>query len=368
MRSTFINIALLLGSIVVSLFMFEGALRVKAAFKPCHALGSIPNPLVWHLRPANQDLHLRCEEYDTIYRTNSSGFRGPEFPSMEKSDDTARVVFLGDSFVEAIEVEEDERFPRLVDTELGEKTDAVILGYAGSSPVHALAYYRHIGGLYSPDVVVHAFYSVNDIIEHDDDFSQSESGTIQVQPHPHENWRLRLGRNSLLVQLVYDRVYRPIRLGFIEEEEASIREISGPFFNFTKDGYNDLETKGAWQYTKSIMQTLQAEVEADGAQLVIIMIPPFFLVHEERKIELEELFSGYLPLEDLDYTSTYDRLVEELRSTNILVVDPIEALQLAYANGERIYLPKDPHVTEVGHRILADELLPALRSLRILDL
>ena len=355
MRSTFINIALLLGSIVVSLFMFEGALRVKAAFKPCHALGSIPNPLVWHLRPANQDLHLRCEEYDTIYRTNSSGFRGPEFPSMEKSDDTARVVFLGDSFVEAIEVEEDERFPRLLDV------DSVILGYAGSSPVHALAYYRHIGRQYSPDVVVHAFYAVNDIIEHNDDFSE-DNGTIEVQPHPRENWRLKLGRKSMVIQLVYDRVYRPMRM-MGQHTEAGVREATGPFYKFTKNGYKELEEKGAWEYTRAVMTTLKEEVEADGAQLVVVMIPPYFLVQQDRKDEIHTLFSDFISEDEVDLTSTYERAAQELRAVGLQVIDPLAALQSEYEKGERVYLPTDPHITAVGHRVIAGELLPVILDL-----
>ena len=322
--------------------------------KPCPTLASVTDPLVWHLRPTGLDVQLDCGEYTTTFRTNSAGFRGPEF------GESARVVFLGDSFVEAREVEEDQRFARLVDA------DAVVLGYAGSSPVHALGYYRHIGRMFSPDVVVHAFYAVNDIIEHQDDFAvaqtEDQMKVGSLDPHPQENWRLKLGRSSKLIQLVYDRVYRPLTVQVFDHDIVE-RKMTGPFYKFTKQGYADLEEKGAWEYTRAVMRTLKEEVEADGAKLLVVMIPPYFLVHEERQEALHALFADTISADDLDFTSTYNRLLKELRAEGLQIVDPLQQLQSVYEGGERVYFAQDPHITVRGHEVIAETLLPAVRSL-----
>tara|TARA_Y100000310_G_scaffold145788_1_gene145197 strand:+ start:4225 stop:5295 length:1071 start_codon:yes stop_codon:yes gene_type:complete len=353
MRSTLINIALLCCSIVVTLLFLEGALRLFAAFEPCRALGSIPDKLLWQVRPPHQDFSTDCGEYQTHYTTNSSGFRGPEFPP-KSHQDTKRIVVLGDSFVEAIEVEESERFARLIDSDLGEQTDAVIIGFRGSSPVHALAHYKNLATNYNPDVVVHSFYSVNDIIETDEDF---------VNLHPHENWRLKLGRSSLLVQLLYDRVYRPIALSGQEKEKKTARQAVGPFFKFTKEGYADLEKIGAWEYTRNVMRNLKNEVENDGAELLVVIIPPHFLVHEERKEEMRTMLGEYVAHDEWDFTSTYDRLLLELREEGIKVIDPLSALQEEHSDGDRLYFAVDPHINALGHRTVADVLTPVIAAI-----
>lgn len=357
-----LNVALLSCSLVVSFFLGEGLLRTLDYLDPCRGLPSIADPLVWNLRPAHRTVHMRCPEFTTTVTTNSSGFRGPEFPSKEHPGHK-RVLFLGDSFVEAMEVEENERFPRLIDDALGESADAVILGYAGSSPVHALAYYRHIGRTFNPDLVVHAFYVVNDILEESKEIAvPADAEHVTLRLHPDENWRLWLGRNSLLVQMLYDRVYRPLVL-LGSDTVVTAQKAAGPFYKFTKEGGRMLEEVRAWENTIAVMKTLRAEAEADGARFMIIVIPPYFSVHEERKEELMRIVGDTVPGEGWEFDLVQQRLLQEFAKAGLRVVDPTAALRAGVLPEERVYFAEDPHITKKGHRIVAEEALSLVRSL-----
>jgi lysophospholipase L1-like esterase len=361
------NLTLLGASVFVALLMGEGILRFMEALEPCKDVPSTMDPTLWALRPAHLDFRRHCPEFDTRFTSNSSGFRGPEFPPVEKATGKQRLLFLGDSFTEGLGVEEDERFARLIANDLNGRADAVILGYAGSSPVHALNYYRRIGRQYHPDVVVHEFYTVNDILEHSRDFTVQGSGkTVTVTgilPYPDENWRVWIGRHSRVVQLLYDRVYRPLRLMMLKEEagaKKTARQASGPFFKFTREGYADLEQEHAWEYTRDVMEELRNEVEADGGKFVVIVIPPHMLVQTELQQTIETSMQDYIPKENWDFGAVYTRVLEEFAKSGFTVVDPLGALRKGVTPSERTYFRIDPHLTPKGHRIVADEALPVI--------
>lgn len=368
-----LNLTLLGCSVLVALLIGEGMLRFIETLEPCKDVPSIMDPVLWALRPANLDLHRHCPEFDVKFTSNSSGFRGPEFPPIEKPPGKKRLLFLGDSFTEGLGVEEHERFARLIANDLADRADAVILGYAGSSPVHALIYYRHIGRLYHPDIVVHQFYVVNDILEHDRDFVAQGSGktltVTDIRPYPDENWRVWIGRQSRIIQFLYDRVYRPLHLMVLNEKvsvEKAAEQASGPFFKFTREGYADLEQEHAWEYTRDVMETLRNEVEADGGRFVVIVIPPHMLVQTELQQTIKNSMQDYIPKEQWDFNAVYTRVLREFSKSGFNVVNPLAALQKGVTPAERVYFRIDPHITAKGHRIVADEALPVIK--RLLDM
>src|SRR3989338_553025 len=104
----------------------------------------------------------KTPEWHVVNKHNSLGLRSPEI-KIEKSQDTFRILFLGDSFVQGYGVEEEESFPRLLEKELNTKfggkpkVEVVNAGVPNYSPLIEYLYLKNEGLKLSPDLVILEF-------------------------------------------------------------------------------------------------------------------------------------------------------------------------------------------------------------------
>lgn len=121
MRSLAVARATIVGAtILVPLLLLELAIRVAGPFLPGnYDTGSYleRHPRYGHYHPVSYDGWTRRDEFVVRVRTNAEGQRGPAVP-IERAPDTFRILVLGDSFVEAIQVAEHERFLARLEREL----------------------------------------------------------------------------------------------------------------------------------------------------------------------------------------------------------------------------------------------------------
>lgn len=97
-------------------------------------------------------------DFWTETRVNEIGFldRPPPGP---KPPGTCRVLFLGDSFVEAAQVPVEQKVQVLIERLLNERAaprrfDAAALGYSGTGQLNQLPFYDRFGKAMAPDIVV----------------------------------------------------------------------------------------------------------------------------------------------------------------------------------------------------------------------
>ncbi len=121
----------------------------------------------WGLEPGAHGRYRR--EGSSSVRINRGGFRGPDYP-MAKPPDTVRVAVIGDSYVEAIQVAEDQTFTSVIGRRLkdcpalaGKKIEAMNFGVDGYGTAQELITLRRKVWNYSPDIVVLAVFLGNDI-------------------------------------------------------------------------------------------------------------------------------------------------------------------------------------------------------------
>src|SRR5262249_26814814 len=102
-------------------------------------------------------------------RVNSAGFRGPEW-TVAKPPGTFRIAVLGDSFTEAPQVAYEQTFCSVLEGELarcgaltGKKVQVLNFGTDGYGTAQELVTLRRHAWRYSPDLVVLAFFSGNDL-------------------------------------------------------------------------------------------------------------------------------------------------------------------------------------------------------------
>jgi hypothetical protein len=121
----------------------------------------------WGLEPGASGFYSR--EGESSVRINDDGFRGPDY-SKSKPADTIRVAVLGDSYVQAIQVPENETLVAVIERELancpalkGKRVQAINFGVDGYGTAQELITLKRKVWPYSPDIVVMAVFLGNDI-------------------------------------------------------------------------------------------------------------------------------------------------------------------------------------------------------------
>ena len=99
-------------------------------------------------------------------RFNSHGFRDYE-RSYQKPRNTFRILMLGDSYIEALQVQLDDSFPALLENTLNAQSsstrfEVLALGQSGFGTADEYHRYLDFGVSYDPDLVILAFLTGND--------------------------------------------------------------------------------------------------------------------------------------------------------------------------------------------------------------
>lgn len=313
------------------------------------------DPEIMNVEPRSSEWTYNTAEFNTHIRTNSRGFRGPEFPE-EKEPGTERIVFLGDSMVAAKQVEEEDRFTNLLDERLGD-TDVVALGQDGANPIREILFWRAIGKDLDPDIVIQEIYPLNDIVFPTAEAFRIEEGNLAeifiVKPNSVSKKKTILG--SRLIQSLYDAIKR--RIAFRVSKEP--QETLGLHARHTKEGVAKIEARNVWPTTMAALRTTQMEVEATETRYVIVLIPSAIEVQPQVEETLRNQYRHLADEDDWVIGSVHERMVKELTDAGIPFIDTKPALQEA-AKDEIVYFFKDGHINEEGHRIVTDVIVDEL--------
>jgi lysophospholipase L1-like esterase len=170
LRSGALNLALAAGALAVALLLAEAAARVLARSAPGgkeqlerNRYTEYDPVLGWRKTPGAPVVYDR-REYHVEYRVNSRGLRGPE-RAYPRTPGTARVLALGDSFVEAFMAGDPSTVTSRLESRLGARgcrSEVINGGTAGYSTDQEYLFYRDEGSKYAPDVAVLFVYQ-NDI-------------------------------------------------------------------------------------------------------------------------------------------------------------------------------------------------------------
>ncbi len=115
------------------------------------------------LTPGDHPLHT--DEFDVQVHVNSDGFVdrewGPRVPGR------ARVIVVGDSFVQAAQVALPQGFGRMLDADLGPDVEVLSMGVPGAGTATALRLIDEQALPRDPDLVVLGFLVANDVLNND---------------------------------------------------------------------------------------------------------------------------------------------------------------------------------------------------------
>lgn len=315
-------------------------------------------------------------EYSTYIQINNKGLRGREY-AYEREENTFRILVLGDSFTAALQVPEEETFPKLLEAQLRQrypqtKFEVINAGTVGYGTDNQLAYFTHEGYKYQPDLVLLAFFTGNDITDNMwQALYELEDGRLipvaptrdtgtAVQSRTLEEAFIKKTRQFLYTSSrLYSVSIELITFSAIQKIPAfvdvlvslGVVELTRPVVNHGNFyGFRGLSDQ-AWLKTEALILQLNREVEAQGGQLVIAVLPDESDVDQNRRAEILEAYAHLTRSESINGPPPAIQLGQFLQQNNILQVQLLTALQNYQQEvGESLYFRYDGHWTPAGHR------------------
>jgi hypothetical protein len=390
------KLLLVLFGLLVGLLMTEVFLRVIGYSYPIFY--STDYYRGFALRPGMWGHYQREGESDV--RINSDGLRDREHARVKPAD-TVRIAVLGDSFSEAMHVPMEQTFWSLLERKLqdcnafpGKRVEVINFGVSGYGTAQELMTLRQKVWEYSPDIVMLAFTTYNDIYDNSRALSKTEevpyffyrngelvydSSFRDSRGYRQRDSRLnRLGRwfhdHLRFVQLLHYiqftaklrltdwRNYRRAQASSQTQPNADVRTTPFTEDDIGLDNMTYIEPqydrwREAWRVTEGLIVEMRNEVRQKGAQFVLVTLSNAIQVYPNQVVR--QNFMKQLGIPTMFYPNL--RLKDFAQREDIQFVDLAEPMQV-YADRNNIFLHGfgsdlgNGHWNAHGHRLAAELL------------
>jgi len=361
------NIILIVLSFGAGLLFCEGVLRFVYP----------QNLAVWYKTRDDLTIHrpdhrgiFRSVETVQSYETNSFGMRDKPH-ELTKDDGAFRILLLGDSHMEALQVPFEQSFPHLLEGRLQSLTkrsiEVINAGVAGWGTDEELTYLIRYGTKFAPDVILVAMTLHNDIYDNLEQNYHSLEGDRLIEK-PRTNipyWAYKFWQVKALLGS-HSHLYQMLRMWWHSEEiQLQGQELSDQVAQLLQKEPSKTIDYG-WQLTFSLFDSMQKIGKQSGARCIVFLIPLAIQVEEER---LSRFLHDHRLTPDLIELERPQRMMKSLGAANqMMVVDLLPAFrQWMASQRSALYLKKDGHLTEDGHQLAANIVAEALTRERVFE-
>ena len=290
-------IAVLLG-LLVPLVLLEVSLRMFGPWLPGnYDTGSFVqrHPILGHFHAPNRTSWIKTPQFTIKLEFNPMGLRDPR-QSYAKPPGVFRILLLGDSYVEAAQVQAEEsvsvKLERQLTASLGRPVEVINGGVFGYGTAQEYLLLDLEGVKYQPDLVVLFFCHCNDIPNNNYrmelidgeldralkpyfDLADDDSDLRLIPPPPpapRTSLRYRLRDTSLLYNVIETGVVYKFELQNPREAFNGVDGLVEP----TRGKYDAKPTgewDRSWRITEAILEKMQARADDIGAPLAVVGIP-----------------------------------------------------------------------------------------------
>jgi len=332
----FALIFLLSGEVIIRL---EGAIKGGRIWTPD------PYLYIQHIPNTNFTNVGYQEEYITKGHVDKWGFMGRGC-SIKKAKNTNRIIILGDSFTEAVQVDMNKNycsFLRELFDKRGKNYEIINAGISDYSPKLEYLYLREKLVHFDPDHIVLQLFA-NDV--YDDH---------KYRKMKEENLNLPVRRS-----FVYN--HSKLYHYFLRQKAKLMKKIAAPkkedpdigLFFFIKKGNEALKRK-MWRATEDYLLKMKKIADTKGIGLTIFTIPM------EAQISLPQNMS---PASQFYFketpTNDFDNAVEGFcKRNNIDFID----MPAVFRDNKKmnLYYSQDGHLTKTGHKLVAETIFEHIK-------
>ena len=291
-------------------------------------------------------------EFEGEVHTNSLGFHDREWPQ-EKPPGVFRILILGDSFVEALQVPQEKSFHKRLQARLrheGRNVEVIAMSRSGTGPATATVFYKTLGKRFSPDLVLWAHCDVNDLTDSHAPLRQ----IIRERQTRHRLYPPECLSWSVCATFLYSRNWATLW----DSSTETTGVFTGKFAKLEKlQGIRDVLYLAEWppiyeiarERFEASLRELVAAVREDELPFIAIS-----LAGQYRRPTWQ-----YPTFEwDPERPERLTRNIVEAQGGKFLTVKPL-CPQLRTEGIRSVYL-LDGHLNEAGHARVADALLTEL--------
>ena len=372
-----VNIVLTLASILLALLSAEVILRWVGYDHPQFYM---LDPVVgWRPRPGVAG--WSSGETEAYVAINAEGYRDLDHP-LTKPGNVYRIVLLGDSMTEGVEVALDDLYWKRLETLLSQcpaldsrRVEVISLAVNGYGTAQEYLTLKERGLKYRPDLVLLAFFTGNDFTDNlealgrhrDRPYFSLESGRLAVrhtagdEPDfaPRRRWAELWYRTLDQVRLVQlaRQAYSRLRLllrygrpdaGQIEQPGLDSRVFLPPVAP---------EWKEAWSVAEALIAAIADESARAGAAFAMTTLAN--PLQDLPDIAARERLASKLGAADLNYPDRrLAQYAEARRFPDVALVGPLAAYAAEHHTALHGADPRNPvgHWNALGHRVAAQAL------------
>lgn len=272
------------------------------------------------------------------------------------------ILFLGDSFIEAIQVENRFTIPQVIrekfTTDYNINISVTNAGVGGWNPNHYLLEAQRLAHQKYYLAIIFLWVA-NDIICERVQYYEPRQ---KAQPH-----RFRVPQR-LDYQEIIDSILYPINDSF---------EVSSHLYVFLKNRTKWLRMKlglsayylpsifatgmrqsPCWETTASVCKAIHYEFSRNGTPCFFVLLPADYQVDTN-------VFYAYTKSFNIDVTTVDLEQPNKLLKTlfeSVLLVDPLEYMRAKANTGIKMYGTIDSHLNVSGHKIVAEYITPVIES------
>ncbi|MBN1202110.1 MAG: SGNH/GDSL hydrolase family protein [Anaerolineae bacterium] len=330
----------------------EAGLRLFVAVsEPVESFYDAENALLV-FEPGQSGIRVR-PDFTAHYRINSVGWNSARNYTVDKLPGELRIAVIGDSYVEAFQVDYDKNFGVILEHTLGEYVSTPVMVYSFGRSGAPLSQYLHImryvSAAYAPDIYV--------ILIIDNDFEQSFA---HMSPSPHF-LQFELGEHNEIIEIepvpweptTKGRVFRILTFSALFRYVWCNLQLGDTVTNAVEDNpvmaepvYDQgIDTELIDSLLVYTFQEYRDIVRQTGSRLLLVMDGP-----------RRGIYEGKLPddIPEYAYTILSAGVAEEY---GIPFLDLTAAFQADYQqHGRRFNFPGDYHWNAYGHRLVGETI------------
>lgn len=369
------RLAALLAGLVMAVSLLEVALRA-VGFTPSYLM---PDRTIGY-RLAPNESYTWAGEGASRGRTNGAGWRDRDYP-VAKPPGASRILMLGDSYVQALQVPLDSTFHKQLERRLnaraagGRRVEVPAMGLGGIGTTQQYLIYTSEGRRYHPEIVALLFIP-NDPADNWpvdaqnrirpyllDDGDSLRLDTSFVNDAGFRRWEqtLWLRRRSALFTALGQVSQRLRRRAAPNPGDAGLTDSTGWYHRWNFAFTPPADSIPAFRLTEKILALFAEEVRRDGRRFVLIVQAA------PQQADSAEMawYAANMPV-DGDKTERWLRGVGARHGFDVVSLIP----RFRAASGSRRLWVGEPlkygHWNDAGHalaaEILADSLMPMIAA------
>lgn len=294
------KICLVLLGLLIAILFIEISLRIYYYVSEKQLIGLKParstlefyeNDIFGHALKPNQNAWFVTEskEYANKIKVNSHGWPDNEH-SYNKPQDVYRIIFLGDSFVENMQVPLEKRFFRQVENNLNElldkKIEIIAIGRGNTGTAQQYLILNNFAVKYNPDLVVHMFLTANDVKNNSPSlqndpylpyFTINEGELKEIKQIKRSN-RVLGGLKELLKKLRIVELFLKLRQNYTEKKQISSTNEYPLDYQVYEENYSQ-QYQEAWDTTKKLILESKNTLDKKGVKYVLVSLANNEQVH-----------------------------------------------------------------------------------------